>query len=380
MRKSTRLLSLATVACLAGAAALSAHAASKKAAREQLVYFGTRGSAIFAARLQTRTGALTPLGQVSDVEQPTWLVPDAKRHVLYSVGELGNDGKSHGNIMSFKVDSRSGALTLLDKIDSGGGGTTHLVYSPASRMLFSGSFGTGAVSAFPLSATGRVSGPSSVQEEKGSGPHPRQTSAHAHGVAVSPDGHFVLAADMGADRIFLYRFDAKTRQLAPAGEEAVPVGSGPRHAVFHPNGKLVFVNMELIGGLKVYRWDPSGKLTLTQSLITDTSADPAKRSAAEITVSRDGRFLYVSSRGDNTIAVFSIDAVAGQVTEIQRIPTQGQLPWHFAFDATGRWMLVAEQASGDVVEFKVDPAWGKLTPTDQRLPIASPVNVSFFAG
>jgi 6-phosphogluconolactonase len=160
---------------------------------------------------------------------------------------------------------------------------------------------------------------------------------------------------------------------------STPPGTGPRHALFHPNGKLVFVNTELAGGLNIYRWDAAkGALTLTQSLTTDTSADPAKRSSAEIAFSKDGRFLYVSNRGDNTIAVYTVDAAAGRVSEIQRVVSQGKIPWSFTIDPSGRWMLVANEASSEVTELKVDAKTGRIEATDQRLAAPNPVHIAYF--
>lgn len=369
MRLSVAMLGLLCTGCLLAPQALAS----------ELLYIGTHGDALYGARLDEKTGRLSPLGLTARIDHPTWLAANTHLPVIYSVSEVGNDGKSDASVSSFAVDANSGALTLINTVGSGGGGATHLATNGAGDSLFVANFGTGQLSLLPIAGDGSLLPATSVQTEHGTGPHPRQASPHAHGVAVSPDGRFVLEANFGADRVFIYRFDAAAKTLTPTASIAFPPGSGPRHPLFHPNGRLVFVNTELAGGLNVYRWDADkGGMELVQTLTTDASKEPGQRSAAETVLSRDGRHLYVSNRGDNSLVAYAVDARSGKLSEIQRIADPGSIPWSISIDPSGQWMIVANQASSALAVLKIDPASGKLSLTGQELPVPVPVAVTFF--
>jgi 6-phosphogluconolactonase len=362
----------------------------------ELVYFGTHtqnlpnatmqeeatGHGIFAARLDARTGHLRSLGPVAEVDRPTWIVADPTRPILYSVSEMGNDGRTEDSVFAFAVDPASGTLRPLSKTSSGGSGATHLAVDPASHTLFVAHFGSGQVSALPILADGSLAAVASVRRDYGFGPNPRQKSPHAHAVAVDPSNHFVLVADLGADRIFVYRFDVGTRQLSQADPAfaAVTRGAGPRHLVFHPNGRFLFLDTELSAQLLSFRWDAHrGRLHLLQTLATMPPDYQGPKSAAEIRVSHDGRFVYVSNRGDDTIVGYSVNPRTGMLSEIQRIPSGGKTPWSFELDATGRWLLAANEASSTVTVLGIDPQTGQLRATSETLPVPKPVSVTFLS-
>jgi 6-phosphogluconolactonase len=198
----------------------------------------------------------------------------------------------------------------------------------------------------------------------------------------------VLVPDLGADRIFIYRFDPATRQLTQADRayEPLPAGSGPRHLVFHPSGRFVILDTEFSAELRIYRWDARhGLLKLVQTLPT-AAADPmaqskrVQNSAAEVAVSRDGRFVYVSNRGEDTLVVYSMHPRTGMLTEVQRISSPGKAPWSFAIHPSGLWMLVANQASSSIAVLQVDPKTGMLSPTSEGLSVPKPSNVTFLPG
>ena len=346
-----------------------------------IVYIGTHGSAIFSARLNTRTGKLSPLGQAAEIERPTWLVVDPRRPVLYSVSETGNDGKTQGEVYSFSVEPLSGRLTTLSKVESGGGGATHLAYDQRSSTVFVANFGGGQVSAIPVQSDGALQPVSAIQTDVGSGPHPRQASAHAHGVTIDPSGRYVLSPDLGADRVFVYRFTAASRQLAPAdvASEATPAGSGPRHLVFSPNGRFAYLATELNGEIRTYRWDArAGRLNLVQALPIDGPDFKGERSVAEVMVSKDGRFVYVSNRGENQLQVYAVNRATGALTERQAIGGGVDIPWSFGIDPSGRWMVVANENSSTVTTFRIDKANGRLRALDQTLTVPKPVAIAFY--
>ncbi len=358
------------------ATALAAPAGLALAQGGQLVYFGERlnapDGAIFGARLDPATGALSPLGPQAKVDRPTWVLPSPHRAVLYAVSETGNDGTSQGGVLSFSADPASGALTPLSKVPSGGGGATFLALDPQSHAILAANYGTGHVALIPIERGGRLDPPASVVQDSGSGPHRRQKSAHAHGIAVAPGGKFVLVSDLGADKIFVYRLDAKAMTLAPAPTPFVQAkaGSGPRHVVLSRDGRFAYVNSELTSELTVYAWDGQhGALTPLQTMSTRRPDYTGENGAGELLVSRDGRYLYASNRGEDTMVVYALDQASGLPREIQRIASGGLTPWALSFDLTERWLLVANEGSGLVTVFAHDGQSGRLTPTGNTLAV-----------
>jgi 6-phosphogluconolactonase len=189
-----------------------------------------------------------------------------------------------------------------------------------------------------------------------------------------------LAADLGADRVFVYGFDPATRQLVPAAQPfgTAEPGSGPRHLTFHPNGQFLFLVTEMAAEVVSYRWDAKqARLQHIQTLPMDEPTFTEQKSAAHIAISRDGRFVYASSRGTNTIAVFAVNSKDGTMRLVQRISSQGKTPWDFSIDPTGRWMLVANSNSNAIAVFAVNPETGELTATQETLSVNTPSNVTF---
>jgi len=383
-----RIRSTLVVALVATVFGVGAKADSKEcrglACDSALVFVGTHtggpGQGIFAVRLNEQTGALTAGGVAAEVERPTWLERDPQRDIVYSVSETGNDGKSNGAVFSLAIDRAAGTLRVISKVDSGGGGATHLSYDPRSRMLFVANYGTGQVSAIPVGRDGVLAPVSSVQRQTGSGPNKRQQSAHAHAAVVDPSGRFVLSADLGADKVFVYRYVAASRSLEPAKTPflAFPGGTGPRHIAFSPRGAFAFVDAELTGQVFTLRWNAqTGSLSQTSVVALDAPDYTGTRSAAELATSSDGRFLYVSNRGQNLLHVFSIDRKTGALTEIQRLSCGGLVPWSFKTDPTGKWLIVANEASSSLAVFSVDRATGKLRDTNNRLDVPKPVTLTF---
>lgn len=371
-------------AVAAGALSLLAAPAVQAASKsEQLVYVGTQGNeagqGVFAARLDPSTGKLTPIGVGAELARPTWIVAHPSRQSLYAVSETGNDGKSQGKVHALKADPKTGALTLVSTVDSGGGGPTHLALDAPGSGLLVAHYGSGHVAALPLRADGGLEPPASVQQEQGSGPSPRQKSAHAHGVALDPSGKFALVADLGSDKVFVHPYDRRTRRLAPAAATSVsvPPGTGPRHLAFHPNGRLVFLISELAPAIRTFGWE-ARKGALKELDAVRAGGDPPIN-GAEIAISRDGRFVYASIRVEHVIVVYAVDQKTGALTEIQRTPSGGQTPWSFGIDPTGRWLLAANQGSGTVTVLARDPASGKLTATDQSVAVAKPTSIAFLS-
>jgi 6-phosphogluconolactonase len=386
-----------TVALCLGIVAPQTQAADKT---DLLVYIGTHGTGgggpppatpptpaiiasqgIYAARFNTRTGHLTGLGQQIELQRATWLVTNTTLPVIYTGADGGGGFFKESGIYSYTVDRSSGKLKLLNKVGSGGLDATHMALDAGSKTMFVANHGSGDVTALPLMKDGSVGTVVSDQKNFGKGPTARQSTPAPHSVAIDPSRRYVLSADFGADRVFVYHFAAAMRALTPAETpfEAIGPGTGPRHLVFSPNGKFVYLNAELSGDLRVLQWDAgSGRLHVIQTVSPYAADYSGVKSAAEIAISRDGRFVYVSLRGDqNSILVYTVNKSAGTLTELQRIPSGGIGPWSFELDPTGRWLLSANEGSGTVTVLAVDKATGRLSPTSESISVPSPVALTF---
>jgi 6-phosphogluconolactonase len=355
-------------------------ATSSGDAQTEFVYVGTQQAQIRALRLDTATGTLTEIGTVAEGPKTTWVAAHPQLPVLYGVDD---DNARDGSITAYAVNRETGMLDKINEVASGGRGTTNLVLDPPSNTLLAANYASGSVSSVAINPDGSLGARVSTVTETGSGPNRRQASAHAHSALVDPSGRYALVPDLGADRVFIYRFDRATHALLADGANdpeafVVPPGSGPRHIVFGSNGEFVYLLTELSAEVMVLRWDAEqGKLALVQSLpVTNPGFDGVK-SGAEIALSQDGRFVYVEDRGENALVVYRVNSRTGELAPIQRTPSGGDRPWGFAIDSSGKWLLVANQHSGNVSVFSVDPVSGKVANTGESVALPTPVSVAF---
>jgi 6-phosphogluconolactonase len=368
---------VATVALsLAGCA--TTHVPTTACAPARLAYVGTDGGQLQALRLDACSGKLESLGTVAQLVKPRWSVANPTLPILYVADDVA--GKD-GNVVAFAVNRGTGALTKLGETDAGGIGTTHLWLDAPSSTLIAANFFSGSATTLPLNADGSVGAVASTVKETGSGPTKRQTKAHAHGIAIDPTGHWALVSDLGADRIFVYGFDRATHALSPDDMAqprafAVAPGSGPHHAAFSVDGRFVYVLDELTADVQVLRWDArAARLAPVQSLAISSDQYKGAKSGAEIAVSRDGHFVYVEDRGENTLVVYRAKAETGELLLLQRLASGGDKPWGFAIDPSGRWMLVANAAK--VSLFAIDATAGTLSDTGQSVDSATPLSIAF---
>jgi len=370
------------MAALAGVA-LAARARARSRLTEQLVLFiGTQGDqpgqGIFAARLDGRTGQLSPLGLQAEVARPTWLLADPRRALLFAVSELGNAGDREGEVLSFAIDGCR--LQSVGRTSSGGGGATHLDLARDGGSLFVANFGGGQAAAIPVAPDGTLGAVQSHAVSFGMGPHRRQTAPHPHGVTLAPGGRFLLVPDMGADRVFVHRYDAATKTLSPATVPfaQLPAGSGPRLALFGRGGRYLYMLTELSAELFVFRWDAgNGTLQQIQSLALDPPGSVEATSAAALVMAASGRFLYASNRATGAIQVYAVSRRTGLLDHVQTVAAGGAKPWAAAISPDGRWLIVANQGSDTVTVFEVDAGDGTLTPMDISIIVPTPTSIAF---
>ncbi len=347
-----------------------------KAAKGVQVYIGTytgRGSeGIYLADLDVATGELRVIGKTTGLENPTFLAMDPAGRCVYAVRE-----SNKGAVVALSRDSATGGLTILNEQPSGGQGPCYLTVDRTGRFILVANYGSGSVAVLPIGQEGSLQPASSVDQHAGSSVNPsRQKGPHAHCIDLDPGNRFALAADLGTDRVCVYRFEPAAGKLTandPAFAQTEP-GAGPRHLAFHPNGKWVYVIEEMGCTITSSAYSTeAGTLKSMQRISTLLPEFHGSNTCAEVQVHPSGRFLYGSNRGHNSIACFSVDAATGQLRLIGHEPTRGNTPRHFAIDPSGQLLLVANQDSHTIVSFRINPDTGKLSPTGQVCQVPNPV-------
>ncbi len=387
MKKLIRSILIVAAIIATSFATSSVRAADQPSrAGDAFVYIGTntggKSQGIYLYRFSAATGKLAPLGVGAEADNPGFLVVDPSRRHVYAVDEIGNyEGRSTGSLSAFFIDRASGRLSLLNRVDSGGSGPTHLAIDKTGRFILAANYGAGSVALFPIVSGGRLGKALVVLPHTGhSVDAGRQKEPHAHSVYFSPDNRFAVSADLGTDQIYLYRFDAGKGTLAPNDPPFVRVapGSGPRHFAFDAQGRFGYVIQEMASTITAFAYDAAkGNLHAIQTVSALPPDFKGKSTSAEIFIHPNGRFLYGSNRGDDSIAVFAVDAQKGTLTPVEYVSTEGKTPRNFALDPSGHYLIAANQESGSLVVFRVDPATGRLTPTGQKEDCPSPTCVLF---
>jgi 6-phosphogluconolactonase len=358
--------------------------ADKPAAnRKYLVFVGTYttktdSKGIYGFEFDADTGKLTPKGVAAETQDPSWVAVHPSGKYLYAANEAGKASA----VSAFAVDVKSGKLTLLNQIPSLGEDPCYLSFDKTGRYLLVANYSSGTIAVFPILADGRLGEHTATVKDQGAaGPNKeRQEGPHAHWIETSPDNRFALVADLGFDEVLVYKFDATSGTLTP-NEPAfarLKAGSGPRHAAFYPNGKFIFAVSELSSTATSFAYDAKkGTLKETGTASTLPPGFSGRNDVAEGAVHPNGKFLYVSNRGNDSIAILSIDPGNRTLAPAGGIPTGGKEPRHFAIDPSGKYLLAENQLSNNVVVFKIDAATGGLTPTGQVVEVPSPVDIAF---
>jgi 6-phosphogluconolactonase len=380
---------LAVFLAVLGFAALPCAQAQKSAKGQYLVYFGTytgkNSKGIYAYRLDVKTGGLDSLGLAGETPSPSFLAVHSNRKFLYAVSEVADfEGKKAGAVAAFRIHPDTGKLDLLNKVSSGGAGPCHVSVDRTGKYVFVANYTGGSVAVLPIRDDGSLAEASAfVQHASAEGEPKPRGGPHAHSIHASFDNRFVIAADLGLDKLLVYRFNASKGSLEPNDPPfaSVAQGSGPRHFAFHPNGKFGFVINERKLTVTAFSYDASrGAFQEIQTISTLPEGFTGERlSTAEVQVHPSGKFLYGSNRGHDSIAVFSIDTGKGTLKPIEHVPTQGRIPRNFGIDPTGSYLFAANQNSDNVVVFSINPKTGRLTPTGKVLDVPMPVCVKFVA-
>jgi 6-phosphogluconolactonase len=353
-----------------------------------LVYVGTytgeKSKGIYVTRMNTATGHLTEPELAAEIASPSFLAVHPTRNLLYSVNEVNTfQGKQSGGVSAFSIDRTTGKLTLLNQESSVGGGPAHLIVDKEGRNVLVANYGGGSIAVLPIDADGKLKPASSFVQHTGSSLNPsRQKEPHAHSINVDAADRFAYVADLGLDKVLVYRYDSAKGTLTP-NEPAfatVKPGSGPRHFALHPTGKFAYVINELTCTVTAFANNAArGALSEIQTVSTlpESTAMQPQFSGSEVQVHPSGKFLYAANRGHDTIAVFTIDQASGRLTLVQNQLTLGNIPRGFGIDPGGRFLLAGNQKSDSLIVYRIDQQSGRLTPTGQKLDIGSPVSVKF---
>jgi 6-phosphogluconolactonase len=331
-------------------------------------YTDTDSRGIYRLRLDLATGALSTEGEPTPAGDPSWLTlsPDGAR--LFAVNETGQARTDPpGGVSAFAVDGVTGALTFLNRQPSGGAAPCYLSLDASGRHALVANYWGGNVSVFPVDADGRLGTASAfVQHALSASPADADAGPHAHSIDLDAANRYAIVADLGLDRVYSYRFDAAKGTLAEASILDLPTGAGPRHLTFHPDGRHAYLINELSSTVTALSYAAaSGALEALQTISTLPDGFTGRNGTAEVAVSPDGRFLYGSNRGHDSLAIFAIDAATGRLSPIGHQPTLGKHPRHFAIDPTGAYLLVANRDSDNVVVFRIDRANGRLEAVGQ---------------
>ena len=335
---------------------------------------------LFTMQLDMQTGALKAEQRYGDVAAPNFLVLSPDRRFLYTVNRTGT-WEDQGAVSAFSIDAETGALTFLNEVPSAGQGPCYINIDPSGQFVVVANYSSGTVALYPVNADGTLEAASSVMQHEGSGPDAsRQEGPHAHYIHFTPDGQYVLSADLGIDKVMIYALDKDSNALVPHATPyaEVEAGSGPRHLAFHPTQDHIYLLNELSGTVTVFKADfATGGMEALQTISSLPDGFSGANKSADIHVHPSGKFLYASNRGDSdSIAIFSIDA-SGLLTYQGEQSAGIVWPRNFAIDPTGTFMLVANRHDNSIVVFRINEDTGALEPASQRIEVPEPVCIRF---
>jgi 6-phosphogluconolactonase len=352
----------------------------------------TQSKGIYAFAYDSETGKLTPKGIAAETPDPSFVIIHPNGQYVYAANETGKQS----TLSAFALDAPTGKLTLLNVLPALGEDPCYLSFDRTGKFVLVANYTSGTVVVYPILADGKLGEHSAVFKDSGSlGPNKeRQEGPHAHWIELSAHNRYAYVADLGLDRVLVYQFDAAkgtlTPREAPASrasrgpgkpQEAFSVtlspGTGPRHVAFSPDGKFMYVLGELASTVTVFANDRNETFRAMQTISTLPAGFRGRNDAAEIAMHPNGKWLYTSNRGNDTIAVWEVEAGKGTLRLVEDVPTGGQEPRHFAIDPAGKFLLAENQNSDTIVTFRIDATSGRLTPTGDVAHVPAPVCLAF---
>lgn len=341
-------------------------------------FAGGDEGAIHAFQLNRETGALSSLAQTTEIEHPFFLALSPDHNFLYAIHAEKFGGAEDEDVAAFSVEGRSGKLTLLNRQSAKGSASCYLHVDATGQTVVVANYSSGSVAALPVKKDGSLGQAASFVQHEGGGSGvdlKRQNGPFAHSIVVSPGNRFAYAADLGLDKIFCYQLDPAAATLSSHSKQPfieTPPGSGPRHLSFHPNGKFLYAINELSNSVTVFDHDdPSGMLTMRQTISTLPDDFEGKSYCADLKITPDGNFLYGTNRGHDSIAVYRIGDDGG-LTLLGIEPSRGKGPQNLAITSDGRWLLCANMPGNNLAVFRIDPKSGALEATGEPLEVTKP--------
>jgi 6-phosphogluconolactonase len=318
----------------------------------------------------------------AETPSPSFLTLDLKRRLLFCVNETTTfNGQPGGGISAFAIDPASGKLKLINQRSSMGSGPCHLVLDKTGRNVLVANYASGSVAVLPVGADGMLGEATCVIQDAGKGPNAkRQEGPHAHCVTMSPDNKFAYVCDLGTDKVMIFKFDAEHGKLVANEPAFVPAkpGAGPRHLVFHPNGKFAYLIHELDSTITAFAYDAqTGALKELQTLSSLPGNYNGPNTAAEIAIVPSGKFLFASNRGNDTVVVFAINPDTGTLKWVEEQNTGGKTPRQFGIEPSGKQLAICNQDSNSVLVGGIDAMTGRLTPSGVFAQVPAPTCAVF---
>jgi 6-phosphogluconolactonase len=345
-------------------------------------YTGPVSKGIYRLDFDPVSGALTSRAVAAETTNPSFLAISPNKKFLYAANEVGRfGGKAAGSISSFAIDPKTGDLAPLNQKSSGGADPCYVVVDPLGKFVLTANYSGGSVEVLPIEPDGKLGDPTAFLQHQGSSvDKARQSAPHAHSVDLYFSGKIAVAADLGLDKLMVYRFDPLQGTLIPNAtpHASVAPGSGPRHFAFHPDGKHAYAINEMASAVTAFEFDPSqGTLAEVRTISTRAPGGKPGNSTAEILVHPSGKFVYGSNRGDDTLVIYSVEPASGTLNLVGHQSTGGKTPRSFGIDPNGRFLIAANQNSNTLVVFRIDPETGLLKQVGEPVGVPAPVCVKF---
>jgi 6-phosphogluconolactonase len=352
----------------------------------QILYVGTYTDAktkgVYAYRFDNKTGNMAPLGLMAETPSPTFLALHPNGKFLYAVNEVNTyQGKKAGSVTGYSIDRATGKLTMINQVSSMGPGPCHLIVDATGRMLMVANYAGGSFASYPIAADGKLGEAATFIQLQGSGPDKsRQAEPHGHSVNLPKSGRLMLGADLGNDKVMIYKIDPANATMTANDPPFAMVkpGSGPRHLAIAPDQKHVYVLSEMASSVTTFEFNATTGAMKDIDVVSALPADfKGQSTAAEIQIDARGEHLYTSNRGHDSIAVFDIDKKTARPTLIQNIGSGGVMPRGFVLDPSGNFVVVGNQRTNNIATFRIDKATGKLSAAGEKVELGSPVTFVF---